>query len=540
MRTLQWLWLLFGVVLVLILEGQVLSGYVLSPFYAIPLSLILIFGIGYATLYHGLVALFHLRWQSIQLLMVIAVVGAFLLGQYEEAAIVIVLYTLAEKLEDLGIEKSRSALANLLERMPKEVERQSDGKRVRVEEIKKGETIRIRPGEMIALDGKVIEGSSFVDESTITGEPIARDKGVGDSVFAGTQNKQGSLEVEVTQEEKESVLAKIQKITEQATREKAQTQKFIEKFSQYYTPAILVLALFWIVFSLLWGHQSFIEGIQGSLTLLVIACPSALVISTPISIYAAVGNASKKGALIKGGRYLEALGQVKAFAFDKTRTLTEGRPVVTDIISFSDVTERQLLECAAGLEVFSEHPLAESILEKAKEEELTPHRVENFRSITGKGIQADCCVCDDKHHCLGKLSFVLEEHDVPENVIAQIEALQQEGKTVVVISTHRRVKGIIALSDALRQESPSLVATLQDRGIEVVLVTGDHALSAKVVADGLNIKQVFSEQLPGDKAETIKNLLKQYDVVGMVGDGVNDAPSLALASVEYYHAISSE
>lgn len=523
-------WLVFACVVVVIFEVLSLAQIHLPTPIAIPLFLAIILGIGHETIWHGIKALFELNFQSIKFLMMIAVAGAFYLGKYEEAAIVIVLYTLAEHLEDVGLAKSKSALDTLIKSMPKMVTLKGQSEEVPVADVKVGDFIIVKPSDMIPLDGIVREGTSSVDESTITGEPIPRDKLPGDKVFAGTLNKQGYLEVEVLKTAQNSTLAQIQQITFQATKSKAKTQQFIEKFSKYYTPLVLLLALIWATVPVFMGY-SFQEQFLEAITLLVISCPCALVISTPVAIFSAIGGASKMGALIKGGRYLEAIGSVQAIAFDKTRTLTLGKPEVTDIIPFGEHTREELLSCAAGIELLSEHPLAQSVVEAAEKEQVVPHEVSNFRSIVGKGAKADCLVCYDRHHCIGKLQFILEEHVVPADVVKIVEELQAQGKTVIVMSTHKEVVGLIAVFDQIRPESKKLVDDLHKLDVNTVMLTGDHAVPAKTVADKLGIEEVQAGLLPEDKATAMEHLLAKYKSVGMVGDGVNDAPALALSSV---------
>lgn len=531
MKTPKLLWLILAGILVAIFEFFSLAGIKLSPHDAIPVFAIIILIIGYSILWKGLQALFLLNFRSINLLMVIAVLGAFYIGEYEEAAVVIVLFALAEKLEDIGIAKSKISLDKLLEQIPKYAYIKGMDEPIDASDVSIGEMIVVKPHHQIPLDGEVVAGQSFVDEATITGEPIPQDKRSGDLVFAGTLNKQGVIEVKVTKKAEDSTLAKIREITFDTMKHKAKTQKFIEEFSSYYTPGIMALAFFWVVFSWLILGQPFERGFTHSLALLVIACPCALVISTPISIYSAIGNASSAGVLIKGGRYLEAMGQLKGVAFDKTRTLTFGEPIVTDIIPFGKNTREELLSCAAGVELFSEHPLAQSVVETARKEQLTPHAVEGFESVVGKGAKADCLVCYDQHHCIGKLEFILEEHHVPKEVTEQIEKLQSEGKTVIVVSTHEEVEGLIALEDEIRSEAPGMVKALNNMGITSVMLTGDHEITANAVAKRVGIKDVKAELLPQDKAREVVDLVTKHKVVAMVGDGVNDAPALASANV---------
>lgn len=527
----KFLWLLFAALVVGILELLSFAEIRLPHLIEVPFFFIFILVIGYQTLWHGLYALITFNFKSINALMLIAVTGAWYLGKYEEAAVVIVLYTLAEKLEDIGIEKSQSALGALLEKMPKFVSLKNQENQVSVDKVKVGDIIVVKPGEMIALDGRVSSGISFIDESSITGEPIPREKFVGDAVYAGTLNKQGYLEVEVSKTAQNTTFAKIKELTFQATQVKAPTQKFIETFAQYYTPSVILLAFLWVfVPTAILGYPLDPWLVKG-LSLIVIACPCALVISTPVSIYSAIGNASKQGALIKGGKYLEAVGQIQCIALDKTRTLTFGRPIVSDVIPYGKSSREHVLECAAGIEIFSEHPLAQSIVDAAKSENLQLHQVENFKSFIGKGAQADCLVCTERHHCLGKLPFILEEHAVPQFIEDEVNRLLNQGKTAVVIATHDEVEGVIALTDEIRPESKFLIEGLKKLNIKPILLTGDHAAPAKIVADNLGISEVRSNLLPEDKANIIKDLVKEYHTVAMVGDGINDAPALALSNV---------
>ena len=527
-------WLVFSVLVVGVFEFLSLAGWHLPPAIAAPFFALVILVIGHRTLLGGLRALLKLNFRSINLLLLIASVGAFYLGEYEEAAVVIVLFTLGERLEQFGIQTSRSALQALVDRTPKTAlvkDAGGEAKDVPVSEIAIGDILVIKPSDMIAVDAEVVTGSSSVDESTITGEPLPKDKHPGKTVFAGTLNLQGYLEARVSKLASESTLAKIIETTFQATKAKAETQKFIEKFSAYYTPSIILIAVLLVAVPVIFFDQPFNPWLAKALTLLVIACPCALVISTPISIYASIGNASARGALVKGGKYIEAIGRVRAVAMDKTRTLTYGRPKVTDVIPFGESTREHLLACAAGIESYSEHPLAQSIVDAARAENITLHAAENFQAVMGKGVKADCIVCYDSHHCVGKLPFITEEHGAQAEVVARVEALQNEGKTSIVISNNDGVEGIIGVTDELKPESKAAVAELAHLGIMTVMLTGDNRAPAQAVADLVGIREVRAEMLPEDKAEAIKELTAKYGSVAMVGDGVNDAPALALSSV---------
>ncbi len=534
-RDKKFLWLAASVALVAVFEFLSLmgEGYKLRRDIALPFFALIILAVGWQTLWHGLKALLKLNFRSINLLMTIAVVGAFYLGEYEEAAVVIVLFSLGERLESFGIQSSKSALQALVDRTPKtaSIKRENVEEKLKLEDVKVGDLLIIKPSDMIALDAEVVSGASSVDESTITGEPLPKDKHTGDTIFAGTLNMQGYLEAKVLKTAKDTTLAKIIETTFAATKTKAETQKFIETFASYYTPSIIVIATLLVLVPTLVFGAAFNPWFEQAITILVIACPCALVISTPISIYASIGNASARGVLIKGGKYIEAIGQVKAVAMDKTRTLTYGKPKVTDVIPFGETSREHLLACAAGIESYSEHPLAQAIVSQAKFEEIAIHGVENFQAVLGKGAKADCVVCYDSHHCIGKLPFITEEHDVQEEVVARVEALQSEGKTSIVISNHGGVEGIIALTDEIKTESRATVAELRKLGVETIMLTGDNHAPAEAVAKAVGISEVKAEMLPEHKADAIKELLEKYGAVAMVGDGVNDAPALALSTV---------
>lgn len=513
-------------------------GYLVGNKYARPVAALffaaIILAIGWRTLWSGLKALAKANFKSINLLMTIAVVGAFYLGEYPEAAVVVVLFTLGETLEKFGIATSKSALQALVDRSPKTAAiKRVDGQidTIPLADINLGDILVLKPSDMIAMDAEVVSGASSVDESTITGEPLPKDKHSGDLVFAGTLNLQGYLEAEVTKLAKDSTLAKIIETTFAATKTKADTQKFIETFAGYYTPAIMFIAVLLVIVPTVLLGLPFNPWFEQAITILVIACPCALVISTPISIYASIGNASARGVLIKGGKYIEAIGQVKAVAMDKTRTLTYGKPKVTDVIPFGESTREHLLACAAGIETYSEHPLAQAIVDAARFEKLEIHGVENFQAVIGKGAQADCVICYDKHHCIGKLPFITEEHAVQDEVVKKVEELQQQGKTSIVVSSHGGVEGIIALTDELKPESKQAVTDLRELGIVTVMLTGDNHAPAEAVATLVGITEVKAELLPEHKADAIEELLAKYGATAMVGDGVNDAPALALSNV---------
>lgn len=527
----KFLLLLGAVVTVIALEILSLTGIQIPMPYAPFIFALFILGIGYKVIWEGLQALIKLKFSSINLLMTIAVIAAFYLGEYPEAAVVIVLYALSEELEDIGIKASKSALEELVSKSPKTAILKEGKKEVAIDKISVGTVIEIKPGDLIPLDGKITSGSTTVDEAPITGEPIPKDKHIGDKVFAGTLNKNGFIEVETTAISKDTTFSKIVRLTFEAQMNKSETQKFIQKFSKIYTPSVIFLAVALFVFPVYVLNQDFDHWLKQAVTLLVISCPCALVISTPVAIFSAIGNASSKGALIKGGKYMEALAKIKAICLDKTRTITFGKPFVSDIIPIGGTEKEELLACAAGAEVFSEHPLADAIVEATRKEGLEPHKVEKFRSIAGKGAIAECLVCEDETIFVGKLSFIKEHQPVTEEAEKIVERLSHDGKTSVVVSFGNGVAGIIGLMDEIKPDSANALKELEAMNIELIMLTGDSEKAARYVASQVGIKQVYGGLLPEDKAVRVKELLNKFQGVAMVGDGINDAPALAQSTV---------
>lgn len=527
----KFIFLLLAVIIVITLEILSITGVHIPMPYAPLLFGAFILGIGYQVLWNGTKALFKLKFSSINLLMLIAISGAFYLGEYPEAAVVIVLYVLGERLEDIGIENSKSALDDLVNKAPKTAVMKQTGESVAIDKVPIGAIIQVKPGELFPLDGKIVSGETTVDEAPITGEPIPKDKYAGDLVFAGTLNKNGYVEIKTTRLSADTTFSKIVKLTFEAQTNKSDTQKFIQKFSKIYTPSIILLALMLFVVPVFVLNQDFEHWLQQAITLLVIACPCALVISTPVAIYAAIGNASTKGALIKGGKYIEAMAGIRALALDKTRTITYGSPIVSDIIPLNVSSREELLACAAGAEVFSEHPLAQAIIDVCIKEGLEPHKVEKFKSVMGKGAIAKCLVCRDETIYIGKLAFIQEHQPVTHEAVKIVEKLSSEGKTSVVVSFGDGVAGIIGLMDEIKPDSAETLLALEVLKIESVMLTGDTEKAAQYVAAQVGIRNVYGDLLPEDKAIRVKELLNQYKRVAMVGDGINDAPALAQSTV---------
>ena len=527
----KFLILLSTIAIVVTLEILSILGINIPMPYAPLVFAAFILSIGKNVLWNGVKAIFKLQFSSINLLMTIAVIGAFYLGEYPEAAVVIVLYVLGERLEDIGIENSKSSLDELVSKAPKTAFVKAQNDFFSIDKISVGTIIQIKPGEMIPLDGKIISGETSVDEAAITGEPIPKDKHKGDNLFAGTLNKNGFIELETTKLSIDTTFSKIIRLTFEASANKSETQKFIQKFSKYYTPSIIAMAILVFVIPVFAMQLDFNHWLQQAITLLVIACPCALVISTPVAIYAAIGNASAKGALVKGGKYIEALANIKAIALDKTRTITFGNPIVSDIFPLNGTSREELLACTSGAEIFSEHPLAQAIVDASKKEGFEPHKTEAFKSVLGKGATAKCLVCEDKTIYVGKLEFI-KEHQYSDNEAEKIvEQLASQGKTSVVVSFGKGVAGIIGLMDEIKPDSAAALKEIRTLNIEPVMLTGDHSNAAKFVAEQVGIKKIFGNMLPENKADKIKELLQQYKFVAMVGDGINDAPALAQSTV---------
>ncbi len=527
----KFIFLFITVIIVIILEILSLTGVEIPMPYAPIIFSVFILSIGYKVLWNGVMALIKFKFSSINLLMLIAAIGAFYLGEYSEAAVVIVLYVLGERLEDIGIENSISALDELVSKSPKTALVKLTGDYLQVDLIPVGTIIQVKPGELIPMDGKIVEGETTIDEASITGEPIPKDKKKDDNVFAGTLNKNGFIEVVTTKLSADTTFSKIVKLTFEGQANKSDTQKFIQKFSKKYTPVIILLSVLVFVIPVVLYNQSMEIWLNQAITLLVIACPCALVISTPVAIYAAIGNAGGKGALIKGGKYIEALAKIRAIALDKTRTITFGKPVVSDVFPLNGIEMEELLACAAGAEVFSEHPLAEAIIDVTKKKGFVPHAVVKFKSIAGKGAIAKCLVCEDETILIGKLSFIEEHQQVSEDARQIVSKLSSEGKTSVVVSFGNGVAGIIGLMDEIKPDSAETIKEIKKFKIAPIMLTGDHEQAAKYIAEKVGIVKIFGNLLPEQKSEKINDLLNEYKYVAMVGDGINDAPALALSTV---------
>ena len=468
---------------------------------------------------------------NMSVLMSVAVLGALAIGQYEEGASVAFLYAISEILEAWTLDKARRSIKQLMDIAPKtaRVQRGCGELEMLVEEIVIGDRIIVCPGEKIAMDGIVITGESAVNQAAITGESIPSEKEPGDEVYAGTLNSHGSLVVHVTKLVQDTTIAKIIHMVEDAQSKRAPSQAFIEKFAAMYTPIVMILAAVIILIPPLFLGDEWAPWIYRGLALLVVACPCALVVSTPVAIVSAISNAAKHGVLIKGGVHLEEMGSLHAIAFDKTGTLTAGEPVVTDIRPLGSLAVSQLLAIAANLEARSEHPLAKAIIKMAEKQKVLLSPAADFTAITGKGAQGTVN---------GELVYIgnprlFSELGISLAVVAEdVAQLEAQGKTVMIVGTKTGFFGIIAVADKVRETSTHVIAALKQAGIKyTIMLTGDNAATAKAIAAKVGVDEYRAELLPQDKVTAVAEMLDKYGKVAMIGDGINDAPALALSTV---------
>jgi Cd2+/Zn2+-exporting ATPase len=456
---------------------------------------------------------------GIDFLVMIAVTGAIIIGEYWEAAAVTFLFMFGDYLEAKTIDKTRSAIASLVDLAPDiaRVIRDNVEYIISSEEVIKGDRVLVKPGEKIPVDGKVLEGNAYVNQAAITGESIAVEKTAEDGVYSGTVIESGYLLIDAQRVGEDTTFSRILEMVEVAQDKKAKTQKFIERFSRYYTPAVVLLAVVVYIIS---------RDIYLALTLLVIACPGALVISTPVSIVAGIGNGAKNGVLFKGGEVIEKLGRVKAIAFDKTGTLTVGRPKVNNIKAYG-ISEKEMIKIAAIGEYYSEHPLARAIIEKANEYGEIKEIPTDVNIIIGKGLEFT--YKNNKYFLGNRKLFSTKEVN---NVREYLESEESHGQTVVMIGTENKILGIISISDKIREDAKKMIANLKKQGVKkVIMLTGDNELAAKAIATELGLDEYHAELLPEDKVKKISELQTKYGHIAMVGDGVNDAPALATADL---------
>ncbi len=484
---------------------------------------------GYATIRQGLRALWHLQF-DMNGMMTGAVTGAALLGQWEEGASVAFLYAVSNWLEGSTMDRVRQSIRALMDLAPTEARVRRNGSEcvLPVEQVQVGDLLLIRPGEKIAMDGRIRAGASAVNQAPITGESIPVEKGPRDPVYAGTLNGHGALEVEITRRVTDTTLARIIHLVEEAQAQRAPSQQFVDRFARVYTPAVFALALGVMVVPPLLLGLAWPAWIYRGLALLIVSCPCALVVSTPVTIVSAIANAARHGILIKGGAYLEEVGHLQAIALDKTGTLTIGKPEVTDVIPLNGATPDALLAVAAAVEAQSEHPLARAVVRAAERKGLRLLAATNFTAIPGRGGRA---VVDGQFVFVGSPLMFAEVSGWTEPG-QSLHSLERAGKTVMLIKTAQELLGVLALADQLRPESQQAIQDLRAAGIQhVALLTGDNRPTAEAIARAVGADTVRAEVLPEQKLEAVRALRAEFGSLAMVGDGVNDAPALAAATV---------
>lgn len=522
-------------IVALIFIGAALTSQIVSGERAtitISLYLVAIIIGGFQLFMEGIRDLFKLNF-SMQLLMTIAIIGASIIGQWAEGSVVVILFSISETLEKFSMDKARQSIRSLMNIAPKEALVMRGGKEfsIQVEDILVGDIMLIKPGQKIAMDGEIIKGHSSVNQAAITGESVPVEKKVSDDVFSGTLNEEGILEVRVTKLVKDSTISKIIHLVEEAQEERAPAQAFVDKFAKYYTPAIMLISLLVVVIPPTFFSGDWNTWLYQGLSLLVVGCPCSLVISTPVSIVSAISNAAKNGILIKGGIYLEEVGVLQAIAFDKTGTLTKGKPVVTDYVVIDETKKDSYFEMIASLESFSGHPIASAIMREVAKKELSTNQIviEDFLSVTGKGIKG---TIQNVTYFVGSSKLFEEILDQSLTFKTTYEKLQRQGKTVLIFGTESEILAIIAVADEVRSTSQKVITQLHEAGIKhTIMLTGDNETTAQTIGQEVGVTEIKGALMPQDKLDCIKSLKNSYQKVAMVGDGVNDAPALAAASV---------
>ena len=467
---------------------------------------------------------------NINLLMTVAVIGAVLIGEWPEAAVVIWLFGLAEMIEAMSLDRARNAIRGLMALAPETATvLQADGSwlETSAHRVAVGATVRVKPGERLALDGAVVTGQSWVNQAPITGESMPVEKRRGDTVFAGTINERGVLEFRVSAAKGATMLDRIARAVQEAQSQRAPTQRFVDQFARVYTPLVFVIALLVAVMAPLAFGAPWFDWIYKALVLLVIACPCALVISTPVTVVSGLTAAARRGILIKGGVYLEQGRLLKSVALDKTGTLTHGKPLLTDVIPFGAATREEVLRIAASLDALSEHPVAAAIVAGYGNH---PHAsVTGFEALPGRGVKGDL---DGQTYTIGNHRLIEELGKCTAEVERTLDRLEAEAKTAVVLCNANGPLAVLAVADTVRDSSREAIASLKALGVTPVMLTGDNVKTAQAIAKQVGIADVRGELLPEDKL-TVINALLERGPVGMVGDGVNDAPALAKSSIGF-------
>ncbi|MFO1514872.1 MAG: cation-translocating P-type ATPase [Verrucomicrobiota bacterium] len=474
---------------------------------------------------------------DMNVLMSVAVIGAAAIGEWTEGAAVVFLFALSELLEGFSVARARRAIQSLLELTPDTalVKRGDQIQELRVAEVKVDETVVIKSGARVPLDGVVTSGESAINQAPITGESMPVEKKPGDTVFAGTINGEGSLEVKVTKGHTDTTLAKIIKLVGEAQGQKAPSQRFVDRFAKIYTPVVFVVAILVLLSGPLLFHGEWMTWIYRSLVLLVIACPCALVISTPVSIVSGLTAMARRGVLIKGGVFLEEIGKLKALAVDKTGTITEGKPRVQQVIPWNGKSEEEILRVAAAIDTHSEHPLAQAVVKYAEERKIQFPRSENYQSKTGRGAEAHL---DGHLYFVGNHRFAHESAVCSDDLEKKLAEIEAQAMSVVIVG-HKphegckgEVLGILAVGDTVRPNASEAIKALHAAGVEkVAMLSGDNQRTVDAISKQVGIDEAKGDLLPDQKIERVRELLAQHKHVGMIGDGVNDAPAMAAASI---------
>lgn len=500
----------------------------------IALALLAIVTGGLDTLKKGWIALRNFSL-NMNFLMSIAVIGAAVIGQWPEAAVVIILFALAEMIEALSLDRARNAIKGLMAMSPElATVRNADGTwgEIAAKAVALDAVIRVRPGERIPLDGTILEGQTAINQAPITGESMPVEKQPGDPVFAGTINERGAFDYRVTATQDHSALSRIIATVQEAQGQRAPTQRFVDQFARYYIPAVVVLSILVAILPPLIFGGPFQPWLYKALVLLVIACPCALVISTPVTVVSGLAAAAKRGILIKGGIYLEQGRKLKALALDKTGTITVGKPAVTDTLAMGTADAGHLLRWAASLAVRSDHPVSTAVVAywKGKQTGASPAEVAAFEALPGRGVKGSI---DGETVFLGNHRLVHELGICGPEVEAKLEAFEKDAKTAVVLCSSVAPLLILAVADTIRETSVAAIETMKRIGVEVVMLTGDNPHTAKAIADKVGLADARGNLLPEDKLAAVNDLIAKYGYVGMVGDGINDAPALAKANIGF-------
>jgi len=481
---------------------------------------------GYNVVKNGIMALFKGNF-TMNFLMTIAVLGSFLIGSGAEGAVVIFLFYIALYLENYAGERARKSIASLLKLIPETATIKKDGNnfQIHVHDVKVGDILIVKPGDKVPIDGKVIKGSTSINQAAITGESIPVNKDIGDDIFAGTLNLEGYIEMEVTKESDQTVLSKIVKLVKESQKKRSNTENFIEKLAKYYTPAVIVLAALVAIIPVVFFGLSFDEWVYRALVLLIISCPCAFLLSTPVAMVSGITASTKNGVLIKGSRYVEEMSKIKVMVFDKTGTLTQGNLELTDIVATNNYSKDEILRVAGSLELNSNHPIANAISNYVENEGVKLSDVNEFKSLTGNGLKG---TIDNKIYILGKKNLFRDKYTLSDKIIRKFE---DQGETVVLIANEIEILGMIGLRDKVRENSKSTINELKSSGIKTVMLTGDNKKTAQNVTEYIGIDEYYAELLPEDKVKIIENYMDKGMDVAMVGDGVNDAPALARSNV---------